>query len=1279
METGISNGKSGAGGEAPAHQTRLLTLLFTDIVHSTALKHQLGDPGSAALMERHHALVREVLRAFPEGEEIETAGDSFLLLFGTPSSSVRFALVLQARLREWNRHAPALVQDRIGIHSGEIVVRKTDEPGKSKRLGGLHVDLTARVMSLARGGQILLTRDVFDSARQVLKGEDIQGLNPLAWLNHGPYLLKGIEDPIEVCEVLEQGWEPLGVPQTSEKAHRHTTAESEPVLGWRPAVGQAVPNTQWILERQLGEGGFGEVWLGRHQTMKERRVFKFCFEANRVRSLKQEMMLFRLIKERIGDHPNIVGLRDVNFEAPPFYVEMDYAAGQDLRSWCEAQGGLEKLTLEVRLEIVAQAADGLQAAHDAGVMHRDIKPANILVCQVGHPPLAPGTPPQASQRSVTAPGESSEAAPGPRAPALNVKLTDFGIGQVISEEYLSGVTHAGFTRTLLSSSSSLSGTQLYMAPELLAGKPGSIRSDIYSLGVVLYQLLVGDFSQPVTGDWANDIQDPLLREDLKHCLAGKPDDRYTGAGQLANSLRAWPRRRKDMVQRQAEQAEREELRRQAERRHKLLLVSGTVALVMVALAVALSYGMRRARRERDQQRRLAYAANMRAADAAMQEGNLGQVADLLERHLPQSGVEDLRGVEWRYLWQVGRSEDAGGFQYPAVPHSGDLSPDGRWVITSGLDGWVRIHNTEGKEVVRYPSGYTKGAMPEPTVAFSPQGDWVAAATTTNILIWDTRQWQLQRCLPCPVAVIAFSPDGRLLAAIGNRGLQVWSTRTWEPEVAPGDRPVTRVGYQQVAFSPDNSLIAIGNIYDPTVILWSLANRTIVATNLSIAGAISLAISPDGRWLASGSSLGQVKVWNLASRALSAELPNRTPWVLGLAFSPDSQVLATAGADQQIHLWQAGTTNHLRQFKGHRGEIWWLRYAADGQWLFSGSADRTVRRWSPSAPSTGPRQLSIPTDRLVLDLASQGTRAQMLNPQNQTIEEWDLTHTNILRQVKLQDLPSDFQAIDMVRELGHRHLACYNRRGFAKVFDTRTGFQVFPPHSQTNGFLAACISSDDRWLAGTERTNGLWLGGVWDLKEGHRRLTLPDLAPDANITGNAVFSPDGSLLAYETVLHRINLYDFASARTRSLPGHSRPLYALRFSPDGRWLASSSWDATTRVWDVASGQPVTPWLVGHRSGVDSIHFSADGRTLVTRSASDMAFRFWHLPTGTELLGSRRMPPLRLSVLDALGSDDTMLIEGIPASDTALLLTPLPQRAEIDAQIKASRLVRVGSIEP
>ncbi|MSU34255.1 MAG: hypothetical protein EXS36_03925 [Pedosphaera sp.] len=509
-------------------------------------------------------------------------------------------------------------------------------------------------MSLADGDQILLTRAAFDNARQVLKGEELGGVNELQWLNHGAYVLKGVEEPLEICEVGEAGMASLKPPTDATKAQRKVSADGEPVLGWRPALDQRVPNMQWVLEKKLGEGGFREVWLGRHQTMKERRVFKFCFLADRVRSLKREMTLFRLIKERIGDHPNIVAIREVYFEEPPFYVVMDHVDGQDLKAWCEQQGGAGKVALETKLEIVAQIADALQSAHDAGVIHRDVKPGNILVGQESR--LSHSSPTQnatdTSAIDVAVPLPTLQSAIGATS-VLRAKLTDFGIGQVVSAEALKGVTKAAFTETLVaSSSSSQTGSQMYMAPELLAGKPASTRSDIYSLGVVLYQLLAGDCSKPVTTDWAADIADGLLRDDLQHCFAGNPQDRFAGAGQLAKNLRALQDRQAAIAKQQAELAAREKaaFRRGMIRTASfaLLIVTGVMFLALYAFKQAdradrNAASASRHAQQTEQQRQRAedsakalrkslYLADMGAVQQALQENNLGRALDKLNEY-----------------------------------------------------------------------------------------------------------------------------------------------------------------------------------------------------------------------------------------------------------------------------------------------------------------------------------------------------------------------------------------------------------------------------------------------------------------------------------------------------------------------------------------------------------------------------------------------------------------------------------------------------------------------
>jgi tetratricopeptide (TPR) repeat protein/class 3 adenylate cyclase/tRNA A-37 threonylcarbamoyl transferase component Bud32 len=496
----------------------ILVLLFTDLVESTQLKQDVGDQQAVIIIRQHHAIIRELLKGFAEGKEIDTAGDSFFIVFVKPSDGVKFALLVQAAMRRLAAEVGQKLALRIGLHAGEVFIEEHPESRKPMDLYGIQVDSSARVMSLAQGNQILLTRFVFDNARQLLKGEEIASVGALSWLNHGPYLMKGVEEPMEICEVGELGSALLARPLDSEKARRHISVDTEPVLGWRPAVGQAVPNTGWVLERKLGAGGFGEVWLGRHEKLKERRVFKFCFHADRVRSLKREVTLFRLLKER-GNHPNIVGIQDVFFDEPPFYIMMDYADGEDLGKWAEKQGGLDKVLLAARLEIVAQVADALQAAHEAGIIHRDVKPSNIIVC-----------------------GSSAE--------ALQVKLTDFGIGQVVSKDVLAGVTQMGFTQTM--SGSSDTGTPMYKAPELLGGKPASTRSDIYSLGVVLYQLLVGDLTRPLTMDWEKDIENLLLREDLAKCLAGNPQERFAAAQELAHQVRTLPERRLELSRHEAE-------------------------------------------------------------------------------------------------------------------------------------------------------------------------------------------------------------------------------------------------------------------------------------------------------------------------------------------------------------------------------------------------------------------------------------------------------------------------------------------------------------------------------------------------------------------------------------------------------------------------------------------------------------------------------------------------------------------------------------------------------
>src|ERR1041385_1964601 len=425
------------------HRIALMTMLFTDIEGSTQLKQIVGDRAAIALIQQHHAAIRDLIAKFPEAEEIGTAGDLFFIVFAKPSEAVQFALLMQNEMRRLRTSTGHPVLDRIGIHVGEVFVE--DRGPQAHDLFGIQIDTASRVMSLGNADQILLSRFAFDSARQVLRGAEIPNVGELTWLNHGYYEMKGVEEPLEVCEVGETGLAVLTAPADSAKAHRHRDPTDARVLGWPPASGQVVPNTQWQLEKCLGEGGFGEVWLASPRELGTRRVFKFCFKAERARSLKREVTLFRILREHVGQHPNIVAIHDVFFDEAPFYIVMDYIEGPTFDVWAKKEAS-EQNSLAPRLEVLAEVADALQAAHDAGVIHRDIKPSNVLVATDGG--------------------------------ANHAKLTDFGIGQVVNADALASGSRLGFTQTKLNSSSG-SGNQIYMAPERQAGQPATLRSDIY--------------------------------------------------------------------------------------------------------------------------------------------------------------------------------------------------------------------------------------------------------------------------------------------------------------------------------------------------------------------------------------------------------------------------------------------------------------------------------------------------------------------------------------------------------------------------------------------------------------------------------------------------------------------------------------------------------------------------------------------------------------------------------------------------------------------------------
>lgn len=316
-------------------------------------------------------------------------------------------------------------------------------------------------------------------------------------------------------------------------------------------AGHAVPHRpQFNVQQQLSCNPNNEIWLAEHRKTAELRVFKFGLQGSHLNVLKREMALARLLQQNLGERADICRLLDWNFEQLPFFLEYQYG-GESLQRWAEQQSRLTAMPLTQRLQLALQLLDAVAACHQCGVLHKDLKPSNVLIA--------------------------------PRSDDFwQVRLTDFGVGTLLDPQRLADLDIHGLTR--LVDDNQRSGSPLYLAPELLRGEAPTVKSDIYALGVLLYQLLCGDMRRPLTSQWQADIDDPLLCEDIALACHGDINQRIHSAAALAERIRKLPQRHAE----QAETARQAQLAQQnLEAIKRLRAVRPWLMATLVALAVGL--------------------------------------------------------------------------------------------------------------------------------------------------------------------------------------------------------------------------------------------------------------------------------------------------------------------------------------------------------------------------------------------------------------------------------------------------------------------------------------------------------------------------------------------------------------------------------------------------------------------------------------------------------------------------------------------------------------------
>ena len=887
---------------------------------------------------------------------------------------------------------------------------------------------------------------------------------------------------------------------------------------------------RYKLLQKIGEGGCGVVYMAEQEEPVRRRVALKIIKMG----MDTKSVIARFEAERqalaLMEHPNIAKVFDAGATETgrPYFV-MELVRGIKITEYCDQN----HLPTAERLSLFMRTCQAIQHAHQKGIIHRDIKPSNILVT------LHDGVPVP--------------------------KVIDFGIAKATEQRLTEKTLFTEFTAFI--------GTPAYMSPEQaeMSGLDIDTRSDIYSLGVLLYELLTGKtpFDAETLFRAGLDECRRTIREQepvrpstrvatlLQADLTTTASQRRTDAPKLVHLLRGdldWIVMKcleKDRTRRyDAANDVAADVRRYLEndpvlarppsnvyRLKKLLTRHRGAVAATAAIAVTLVLGaglsiwqaVRATRAEHAAQRsqqqesglrqqaekeealaRLnEYVANMNLAQQSLSAGNLGRAMQLLEKHTPSPGQRDLRGFAWRYLWQLCQGDE-----HTVLPEQDGtatsiaVSPDGE-LLALGFRDKVNLWNPRTKTLLKT---LPKGGL---STAFLPDGKTLLTASSGTVRLWNTADWTERDALEDNAAPFALSADGQRLVTSSREGLQVWNTANWKELLLLTNASAP------MAFSPDGQRLISDSRAGLTV--WPLegGGREIVLADST----------------------------NLFGRTLSFSRYGRA-----LMFSPDGQsVIAPRNmlSDRGVFivgLWDARTGEETAVMPDdvehieHTSGISALAFSPDGKTLATASLDHSIRLWdfaSRQRVATLQGHLSevwavafSPDGQTVISAAKDGA-----------VKLWPVRARP--KEAKEDLVPGSWQPLAFSRD--GRTLAALNRQGSVTFFNaaTREPDQVFPLETNRLRLSASVSLSEDlRTLAQGQEDGTV---KIWNT-ENHDTLVLK---VSERPVDTVVLSPDGRTLLTGGRFHNLRCWDIRGGTNVTLSGDAQKVF---FSPDGRTIAA-----------------------------------------------------------------------------------------------------------------------------
>jgi WD40 repeat protein/serine/threonine protein kinase len=904
----------------------------------------------------------------------------------------------------------------------------------------------------------------------------------------------------------------------------------KPTQDGTASVKPSIQIGRYKLLQRIGEGGMGQVWMAEQETPVRRRVALKIIKSN----MADRQFIARFEAERqalaMMDHQNIAKVLDAgSFENQPYLV-MELIKGTPITKFCDDH----RLSIKERLQLFIPVCKAVQHAHQKGIIHRDLKPSNVLVTLLDGKPFA--------------------------------KVIDFGLAKAI--EHSTKLTD----KTMFTELGRIVGTVQYMSPEQAETSALDVdtRTDIYSLGVMLYELLTG--STPL--DQATLGQKALIKilEIIREKDPPRPSTRLSSIGESVSAIGA--------------------LRKIAPSRLQQILRGELDWVVMKALDKD-----RRRRYEtandfsEDIQRYLNdEAVTARPPSAVYKLGKLvkknkGFAASVMAIVFLMMGAVVVSN--WFAIQANIAKQDA---------MNQTVQAENQRKIAEAKTKLAAIKTAEVTQERDRANQNERMAIAEQAKAVNAFEKLQAVAARGSFFLaqacWNSNRVQ---------------KANENLELIPNRFRNIeWylARREFQGSYMTGYGHFDFVS--DVAISPDGSTIA--SVSFEELKLWDAASGSELTTLTNDWKGTSVAFNFDGSLIVSGSLDKMFKIWDTVSGQEIRTFYGHEGFVNDVAFSPDGSQIVSASKDTSIRLWDVSTSKEIQSFNGHTAAVACVAFLPNGSGIISGSDDRTLKLWDVA----GGEEIRTYSGHLngitSLDISSDGRRVVSgsgYSLAGDRIRLWDVSSGDVLLEL---DRDAEIASVSLSPDGTQVAASGRGSAPIVKVWNAITGKELHELKGHQD-YVSGVVYSPD----GTRLVTSSWDRTLkfWDLVDSDISRSIWS----RNGFSCLDFSPDGNQIATGENDGTITLWDVVPRRRiRTLRGHPDGVVSLKFSPDGTQIVSVGKDNLLRVVDVSTGEEVHI-LRGHQDAITCLAMSSDGKLIVSGSV-DKTVKIWDAFSGSEL---------------------------------------------------------------